>query len=127
MNEEEKKAVEKFRKLGVKKFREEKIKNEDLLSYIEYVVILNLIEKLQKENEDLRRSNKKLYEIGQEMCKQDKYASENFIPIQKVKEKIEENEWAIEGYDCAEADYKQSQAIGAWSVLQELIEEREDK
>lgn len=54
MNKEEKKAVEKFRKLGIKKFREEKLKNEDLLSYFEFVIILNLIEKLQKENEELK-------------------------------------------------------------------------
>ena len=46
---------------------------------------------------------------------------------QKIKEKTEENEWAVESYDCAEADYKQSQAIGAWSVLQELLEESEEK
>ena len=48
------------------------------------------IEKLQKENEELRESNKKLYEIGQEMCKQDKYTRENYISVQKVKDKIEE-------------------------------------
>lgn len=54
MNEEEKKAVEKFRKLGLKKFRDEKLKNEDLLSYIEFIILLNLIEKLQKENKELR-------------------------------------------------------------------------
>ena len=52
--------------------------------------LLNLIKKLQKENEELRESNKKLYEIGQEMCKQDKYTSENYISVQKVKDKIEE-------------------------------------
>ena len=46
MNKEEKRAIEKFRKLGIKKFREEKLTNEDLLSYFEFVIILNLIEKL---------------------------------------------------------------------------------
>ena len=39
----------------------------------------------------------------------------------------QEKEWALESYDCDEADYKQSQAIGAWQVLQELIEERREK
>ena len=58
MNEEEKKAVEKFRKLGIKKFREEKLKSEDLLSYFEFVIILNLIEKLQKENEEIEEKDK---------------------------------------------------------------------
>ncbi len=50
---------------------------------------LGVIKELQKENEELRESNKKLYEIGQEMCKQDKYTSENYIPVQIVKDKIE--------------------------------------
>ena len=54
MNKEEKRAIEKFRKLGIKKFREEKLTNKDLPSYFEFVIILNLIEKLQKENEELK-------------------------------------------------------------------------
>ena len=49
MNEEEKKAIDKFEKLGRKKFNEEKIKEEELLDYFDYVIILNLIEKQQKE------------------------------------------------------------------------------
>ena len=62
MNEEEKRAIEKFRKLGIKKFREEKLTNEDLLSYFEFVIILNLIEKLQKENEQLQTEVNRLKE-----------------------------------------------------------------
>lgn len=54
------------------------------------------IKELQKENEELRESNKKLYEIGQEMCKQDKYTRENYISVQKVKDKIEELKEEIE-------------------------------
>ncbi len=51
---EEKKAIEKFRKFGLKKFRKEKIKNNDLLSYVECMIILNLIKKLHEENEELK-------------------------------------------------------------------------
>lgn len=40
----------------------------------------------------------------------------------KIKAKMKEKEWALENYNCDEADYKQSQAIGAWSVLQSLLE-----
>ena len=43
----------------------------------------------------------------------------------KIKAKMKEKEWSLENYDCTEADYKQSQAIGAWSVLQSLLERRE--
>ena len=53
------------------------------------------VEKLQKENKELRVSNKKLYEIGQQMCKQDKYTSENYIPVQKVKDIIDRIDYDI--------------------------------
>nr|DAU93959.1 MAG TPA: hypothetical protein [Caudoviricetes sp.] len=143
MNKEEKRAIEKFRKLGIKKFREEKLTNEDLPSYFEFVIILNLIEKLQKENEELRESNKKLYEIGQQMCKQDKYTSENYIPVQKVKDNIEKeikyhekNILDIENVNMlksktakeeAEIEFNKYAIVVLKKMLQELIEEREEK
>ena len=40
----------------------------------------------------------------------------------KIKAKMKEKEWSLENYDCTESDYKQSQAIGAWVVLQSLLE-----
>lgn len=46
-----------------------------------------------------------------------------YIQKSKVREKIEENKWAMEHYDCDEADYKQSQAVGAWNVLMKLLQE----
>lgn len=54
MNEEERKIVKKFERLYLKDFNNEKITNEDRLSYIECVLMSNLIEKLQKENEELK-------------------------------------------------------------------------
>ncbi len=39
--------------------------------------------------------------------------------------KMKEKEWALKNYDCSESDYKQSQAIGAWSVLLSLLKEEE--
>ena len=113
MNKEEKRAIEKFRKLGIKKFREEKLTNEDLLSYFEFVIILNLIEKLQKENEELKIKNNAIKReseaYAEEMIrldteKQDYFEKyryhlqqnesltkefSNVIPVQKVKDMIE--------------------------------------
>ena len=79
MNKEEKRAIEKFRKLGIKKFREEKLTNEDLLSYFEFVIILNLIEKLQKENQTLKSFVSGIFNENIE---------KDFIQVQKVKDKI---------------------------------------
>ena len=60
MNDEEREIVKKFERLYLKDFNNEKITNEDRLSYIECVLISNLIEKLQKENEELKISNKEI-------------------------------------------------------------------
>lgn len=100
--------------------------------------LLNLIEKLQKENEELR---KKLNEEN-ERCmmlaieKQDYFEKykyhlqqnesltkefSNVIPIQKVKDKIEEIQ--EEGYWLFTTDRDSDKCV---EILQELIEERED-
>lgn len=77
-----------------------------------------------KENEELKEAYKSEKKMKNEYVKlyQDLFLKENVIPIQKIKDIQKEKEWALESYYCDEADYKQSQAIGAWSVLQELIE-----
>ncbi len=51
----------------------------------------------------------------------------NCISKEKVKNMIKEKEWALENYNCDESDYKQSQAIGACNVLQELLKESEEE
>lgn len=72
------------------------------------------IEKLQKENEDLHR------EINQRIklkIENEKIVDTQFIPVQKVKDKIEElkkNLYTVEHYET----------VGAINVLQELLEGR---
>lgn len=91
--------------------------------------ILSDYKRVLKENEKIRNGRNRLFEYATaqqttpEML--NKILREDYISIQKVKDK--QKEWALESYDCDEADYKQSQAIGAWQVLQELIEERREK
>ena len=48
------------------------------------------------------------------------------ISKEKIKKVIKEKEWALENYDCDKSDYKQSQVIGAWDILQKLLKEREE-
>lgn len=92
--------------------------------------ILSDYKRVLKENEKIRNGRNRLFEYATaqqttpEML--NKILREDYISIQKVKDKQKEKEWALESYDCDEADYKQSQAIGAWQVLQELIEESEE-
>lgn len=42
--------------------------------------------------------------------------------VEKIKEEMKNKEWATKGYDCSTADYKQSQDIGAWIVLQKILD-----
>lgn len=61
---------------------------------------------------------------AEEQQKAEQIIHENYIPVQKIKDIQKEKEWALQSYDCTKADYKQSQAIGAWDALQELLEGR---
>lgn len=78
------------------------------------------VEKLQKENEELK--NKLLDTLeGQKVIKEEtpKYIKENYIPIQKIKDKIEEIQ--EEGYWLFITDRDSDKCV---EVLQELLEGR---
>ena len=47
----------------------------------------------------------------------------NVVSKQEIKDKMKKYEWSMKSYDSSIADYKQSQAVGRWSVLQELLQE----
>lgn len=82
MNEEEREIVKKFERLYLKDFNNEKITNEDRLSYIECALMTNLIEKLQKENEELKKNQEATARRINELLVQ-RYS--NSIPVQKSK------------------------------------------
>lgn len=116
MNEEERKIVKKFERLYLKDFNNEKITNEDRLSYIECALITNLIEKLQKENEKLNEKildNAGIYQLGF------KDGEESYI--KKVKDKIEEIDKKIK--------YEENEKVVIYlhkqkNILQKLLEGR---
>lgn len=125
MNEEEKKAIEKFKFCG----------GNFVLDKESSKVVLNLIEKLQKENEELKENdNKYTIHLTDEQYNKVIEIVQNDIKqkwIQKVKDKIEElkkegnyrtidNPYGRVHFMAEGCDYK-------IQVLQELIEEREEK
>lgn len=86
--------------------------------------------KLQKENEKLK--NKLLDTLeGQKVIKEEtpQYIKENYIPIQKVKDKIEEEKLplTIVGGRKNKKTLEYGIILGRRQALQELIEEREKK
>lgn len=117
MNEEERKIVKKFERLYLKDFNNEKITNEDRLSYIECALITNLIEKLQKENEKLNEKildNAGIYQLGF------KDGEESYI--KKVKDKIEElDNQQKQWLEDRELKASNREIIFARDVLQELL------
>lgn len=136
MNEEEREIVKKFERLYLKDFNNEKITNEDRLSYIECVLISNLIEKLQKENEELKEKNDINIAYAEYLEKiLNEYKKES-VSKQKVKDRIEKYKELSDKFyvkflesdryntDIREKGIKCDAIILA---LEELIEEREEE
>nr|DAZ79084.1 MAG TPA: hypothetical protein [Caudoviricetes sp.] len=125
MNEEEKKAVERFKRLYLKDFNNEKITNEDRLSYIECALISNLIEKLQKENEEWQRAYQE--EKNKQFDFINKISSNDLIPVQKVKDNLikyqEEYELLLEHQSGKESN-RTKYLRGRIHMCQELLEGR---
>lgn len=139
MNEEEKKALKVINTRTKRLLDEFKIKKEDMsdepkIAYLMQEIranktILNLIEKLQKENEELK--NKLLDTLeGQKVIKEEtpQYIKENYISKEKVKEKIEEEKLplTIVGGRKNKKTLEYGIKLGRRQALQELIEEREE-
>lgn len=155
MNKEERKAIEYYQdkeiSFGVnfdteKLLRELGITEDDSFEnhQIRFKTLLNLIEKLQKENEELK--NKLLDTLkGQKVIKEEtpQYIKENYITVQIVKDNIEKeikyherNILEIENITMlksktakeeAEIEFNKYTIVVLKKILQKLIEEREEK
>lgn len=123
MNEEEREVVKKFERLYLKDFNNEKITNEDRLSYIECALMSNLIEKLQKENEKLEEINNELEAEKNEAIRRYNFET---IPIQKIKDKIEKLNDESHAEELEDIRIGKNYTITelVQYVLQELIEGR---
>ena len=130
MNEEEKKAIEILEEIEINTYAEGKA--------IAIDTVLKLIKKLQKENEELkeyiaiapnldemtatkyRNIQQDAYIQGraEEQQKAEQIIYENYIPIQKVKDKISERQFELQ------QEYKDFEDDAILIVLQELLEGR---
>lgn len=112
MNEEEKKAIEGLKEIATNTYAEGKARTID--------TILNLIAKLQKENEELKETYKSEKKMKNEYVKlyQDLLLREEVIPVQKVKDKISERQFELQ------QEYKDFEDDAILIVLQKLLEGR---
>ena len=127
MNEEEEQAIERLKEIAMNTYAEGKARAID--------TVLNLIEKLQKENKLAKQALIKNCNIADERNQllkeneelKDKYATfvkmsseviANSIPVQKVKDKISERQFELQ------QEYKDFEDDAILTVLQELIEGR---
>lgn len=129
MTEEEKNALKVMNARTKRLLDEFKIEKEDMsdepkIAYLMQEIranktILNLIEKLQKENEQLKEINE---ELSENKLLQDINIKKNFISKQKIKDKIEEINKMI-AYEHNDAVIIQ---LGKQKrVLQKLLESEE--
>ena len=127
MNEEEKNAIEELSKKAVICNYEERDYPNMICFKKDMIIVLNLIEKLQKENEELKEENeynKLLLELNNNFTIDKKTGNYkwNVIEIQKIKDKIEELNKEIKSCTEIDAIFKIKQE----QILQELLEESEE-
>lgn len=136
MNEEEKKAIEKFVE-KCNKF-DESVEIKGVSVGEEYRILetvckaLDLVEKLQKENEELKNSLSWRINYCQELEKDLFENGSNYvIPKQKVKDKIEElnkkEKKELKGMKGQDRYFVKQTYQNKRMILQELIKEREEK
>lgn len=101
MKEEEKKAIERLKEIATNTYAEGKARAID--------TILNLIAKLQRENEELKDKYATFVKMSSEVIA-------NSIPVQEVKDKIIERQFELQ------QEYKDFEDDAILTVLQELIE-----
>ena len=126
MNEEEKKTIEKFIEKCYK--YDESVEIKGISVGEEYRMLntvckaLNLINKLQKENEELKNQEATQRKINELLVQ--RYS--NSISLQKVKDKIRHYQELQDNY-IKKYDEINEGLQAMINVLQELIEEREEK
>ena len=98
-----------------------KFVNKNLIDgKIDIGLMLQDMENLIKRNKELEEEKNIYYYEWKHL---EAEVINDYIPKSKVREKIEENKWASEGYDSDTADYGQSQAIGVYIALIRLLQE----
>lgn len=132
MNEEEKKAIEILNTFELRR-KTKNYKEISLEDSQSVETLLNLIEKLQKENEELKEIYRSEKKMKNEYIKlyQDLLLKENVISTQNVKDRIEELNRKIDksidnskgGLD-EEFIEKAGELLAQKRILQELIEGR---
>ncbi len=124
MNEEEKKAIDELN--SFKNIPNYVFLNEYELLMQSTRIVLNLVEKLQKENEELKEINNELEAEKNETIRRYNFET---IPIKKVKDKIEKLNDDFHAEELEDimigGNYTITELVQY--VLQELIEEREGK
>lgn len=121
INKEQKEAIEFIKDLIAWDVRQDLCPNKEECENLE--ILLNLIEKLQKENEELKEENeynKLLLELNNNFTIDKKTGNYkwNVIEIQKIKDKIEELNKEIKSCTEIDAIFKIKQE----QILQELLE-----
>lgn len=130
MNEEEKKAIEELSKKALICNYEERDYPNMICFKKDMIIALNLIEKLQKENEELKEENeynKILLDMNNNFTidKKTRNYKWNVIEIQKVKDKIEELNKAYEDSKDENGESEYYYPDYTIRVLEELLESEE--
>lgn len=87
-------------------------------------ILLSDYKRVSERNKVLLKENKTLKNFMKDLFDDENIIENDYVLKDDIRDAMKKYEWATKSYDCDEADYKQSQAIGAWFALLNLINKK---
>ena len=82
------------------------------------------IEHILSDYKRVLKENKTLKNFMRDLFDDENIIENDYVLKDDIRDAMKKYEWATKSYDCDEADYKQSQDIGAWFALLNLINKK---
>lgn len=113
-----------FTEGNFKRDKLENYKGSYKMGYFYYKDIQQAIEHILSDYKRVLKENKTLKNFMGDLFDDENIIENDYVLKDDIRDAMKKYEWATKSYDCDEADYKQSQDIGAWFALLNLINKK---